>query len=71
MFVFKFARSGKIGWDEAVGFVVVAASAMDALVMVQDACGDEGPDAWARAKVTVIGKAKIPAGIVLRDFRAG
>lgn len=72
------------GYDEARGFVVCAHTEAGARGYIAQAAappreegpGDEGPGPWTdprRSPARLIGEAMldIPAGIVLRDFKAG
>lgn len=76
MNIYHLSRLKPAGYDEATGFVVVAASQEDARALAADEHGDEKPSTWIRAEnsaISLIGAAvgEPRARVVMRSFKAG
>lgn len=74
MNLYLLRRRGSIGYDEVAGMVVAADHSSRAVELAGRDCGDEGPQAWLDAKLTILGpvtNTEVLYGVILRDFRAG
>jgi hypothetical protein len=60
-------------WDESRGFVVRAASAVDARILAMTRAGDEGAHVWSDPETTSCVELTEdgPAAVILQDFMAG
>lgn len=75
MKIYWLQRKDRVVYDEAAGFVVVAASSREARELAGTQSGDEGPTAWMDSSTSScreVGTTNFKTSMVLvRDFQAG
>ena len=70
--IYLLERIGSIGYDEADGFVVAAASPEAARQQAAENAGDEGGDTWLMPGLSTCDAINPrQSGVILRSFRAG